>query len=314
MTSERLVVGENQKNVLSKKMSPCKYYLSTFAVMKKLNHLSLNLLLLAVVVAIGSSCKKKENKCNEQLAIEGPTYVNEGDNFTLTPINATDINGVNTYFYWKYADMSNATQTVSGMYEVFDASPVTFEKADIRHEGLYMFKIHNSDDNCIDALASHTVKIIPKVSPCFNSLSVDTMLIDESFTAGTIEQPYVPVLTLNSFGDEFSVELVMPMFTYFLEFSFDIPIPNYSSTYTLRNTYQNYADSQIPDDPIIQAYVEFSPDNEGADAYRIAENQENIYVKVEDNVMYLSYCDLLFTHTSIPGRTIKLSGKVKINL
>jgi hypothetical protein len=282
--------------------------------MKKLNHRQFNLLLIAALVAIGSSCKKNENKCNANLTLEGPVYVNEGDNFTLTPTNATDINHSNTYFYWLYADMSNATQTVDGMYEVSDTDPVTFEKADIRHGGVYSFKIHNADDKCPPAIASHTVIIVPKVSPCFNSLPIDTMMIDQSFTSGVIEQAFDPALTVNSYGDEFSVELLMPMFTYFLEFSFKIPVPNYSSTYTLRNTYQNYADSQIPDDDVIQAYVQFSPDNEGYDAYRIAENQQNIYVKVEDNVMYLSYCDLLFTHTSIPGRTIKLSGKVKVNL
>ena len=281
--------------------------------MKLKQQYTLNLLLFAALVAIGTSCKKKEDKCNEQLAIQGPTYVNEGDNFTLTPINATNINQVNTYFYWKYADMSNATQTVDGMYEVSDADPVTFEKADIRHDGVYIFKIHNADDKCLPAMASHTVKIIPKVSPCFTTMELDTMIIDESFTAGMIAQPYVPVLSVGTYQDEFNVELAMPMFTYFLAFYFDVPIPDYSSTYTLRNYYQNYADSQIQDDPVIQAYVEFSPDNEGADAYRIAENQQNIYVKVEGNDMYISFCDLLFTHTSIPGRTITLSGKFKVN-
>lgn len=289
-------------------------YLSIFVAMMKLKQQhTLNLLLFAALIAIGSSCKKNQNKCNENLTLEGPVYVNEGENFTLTPTNATNINQSNTYFYWLYADMSNATQTVDGMYEVSDADPVTFEKADIRHEGVYSFKIHNADDKCPPAIASHTVKIIPKVSPCFTSLALDTLMIDQSFSSGIISQSYVPVLTVGTFGDTYSVELSMPMFTYFLKFYFDIPIPNYSSTYTLRNYYQNGADSQIQDDPIIQAYVEFSPDNEGADAYRIAENQQNIYVKVEGNDMYLSFCDLVFTHTSIPGRTIKLSGKVKVN-
>jgi hypothetical protein len=274
---------------------------------------TLNLLLFVALVAIGSSCKKNENKCNAQLAIEGPVYVNEGDNFTLTPVNATDINQSNTYFYWQYADMSNFSQTVDGMYEVSDTDPVTFEKADIRHDGVYKFKINSGNDKCPDVTASHTVKIIPKVSPCFNTMVLDTLMIDESFSGGIIDQSYVPVLAIGTFGDEFDIELVMPMFTYFLEFYFDIPIPDYSSTYTLRNYYQNYSDTQIQDDPVIQAYVEFSPDNEGADAYRIAENQQNIYVKVEGNDMYISFCDLLFTHTSIPGRTITLSGKFKVN-
>ncbi len=281
--------------------------------MKPKQQYTLNLLLFVALVAIGSSCKKNETKCNAQLAIEGPIYVNEGDNFTLTPVNATDINQSNTYFYWQYADMSNFTQTVDGMFEVSDTDPMTFEKADIRHDGVYKFKINSGNDKCPDVTASHAVKIIPKVSPCFNTMLLDTLMIDESFSGGIIEQSYVPILSIGTYGDEFSVELAMPMFTYFLVFYFDIPIPDYSSTYTLRNYYQNYSDTQIQDDPVIQASVQFAPDNATYNDYRIAENQQNIYVKVEGNDMYISFCDLLFTHTSIPGRTVTVSGKFKVN-
>lgn len=271
-------------------------------------------LLLIAISALASSCLKKEKDCNAELKLEGPIYVNEGSDFTLTPTNVTDIDHANTYFYWQYADMTNANFTVGGMYEVSDADPVTFENADIRHDGVYSFKIDSGNDKCPDVIVSHTVHIVPKPSPCFNNLTLDTLEIDESFTGGTILQSYTPLLIEGTFGDAFTVDLAMPMFTYNLKFHFDIPVPDYSSTYKLRNYYQNGADAQIPDDPVIQASIEFSPDNEGYNAYRIAENQQNLYVKVEGNNMYLSFCDLLFTHTSIPGRTIVMSGKLKVAL
>lgn len=252
--------------------------------------------------------------CNENLQLNGPTSVVEGEDFTLTPLDYSKHQESNTYFYWEYPDMSDYYITVSGMTEVSSTDPITIENADIRDEGDYFFRIYSGNEDCDIAMGKHTLDVIPKTSPCFEELSTQYLIIDESFSNDIIYQSYTPILDESWDNSDFEVELSMPMFSYFLRLRFDIPIPDYSSTYKLRNSIISQSESLVDEDPIIHADIRFCPDNVSGDPYRVEDLQSNLYLKRQGNLMYLSFCDVVFTHQTYPDRTITVSGKVEVPL
>lgn len=269
-------------------------------------------LLISGLLFLTPSCKKKKMYCSE-ISIEGPDIVVEGEDIHLKVVNLPIEESLNTYYYWKFANTDGYYTFMDDMVEVYDASPVTIHKADIRDNGLYAFSIHSSNDYCPVLTAVKYVKVIPKTCPCYNSIPFDTLIIDKSFSPEIEYRSYVPILDEALTGKDFGIELGMPMFSYFMKFHFDIPIPDYSSTYTIRNHFQNGTDGLVPDDKILQVDVEFSPDNEG-NVYRVAENQDNLYLKREGNYLIITFCDVLFTHKTITGRTLKISGKVRVSV
>jgi hypothetical protein len=262
-----------------------------------------------------TSCIKQPD-CGKPIFIIAPIEVMEGEDLTLGVKNVLD--GTNTYFYWEFPDMSAYSSTVDGMAEVSDFDPITIYKVDFRDEGNYRFKVSPGQDECDTKITSKFIKVIPKVSPCFADFSENTMLLTESFSANPFNLTLTPYVSGDTLNQDLQINLGMTggnNFGYALNFYFDIPKPTHSSTYTMRNYYQNFSDSQIEDDPYIQVEVAFSPNNEGYDAYRLVENTQNIYVKREGNTLIFSFCDVVFTKASSnPDRTISMSGKFKITL
>lgn len=281
-----------------------------------MKHIAFNIsLVLSVVISITSGCKKDSDKyCAPDLAIYGPSTFVEGEDFTLGPTHLPKEIAENTNYYWKYANMDGYNILTDGMTSVYDASPITIQSGDIRDQGTYTFRMRNDGIECSDMIASKEVQMIPKTCPCFDNLPMDTLIVDESFSTGTIYQPFTSVLQPDPWGSTFDLQLYLPMFTYDMQFNFDVPVPDYSSTYSLRNFYQNYYESNVPYDEFIQAYVTFTPSNEGADTYRLVDNQQNVYVKRVGNTLYITFCDLLFTHKLAPTKTITVSGKTVVNL
>lgn len=278
--------------------------------MNSLRHLKTYFYVLILLLSIFNSCSKKNEMCNQNLSIQGSTSVVEGEDVTLTPVGYSEYQEVNTYFYWEYPDMSGYNNTVSGMEEVYDTDPITIEDFDIRDEGDYFFRIASGNEDCDMAESKHTIDFIPKTSPCFEQLSTQYIVIEESFSPNTIYQTYSPSIPDSWDTTKFQVDFSMPLFSYYLKIEFDIPIPDYSSTYKLRNSLDLTSD----DDPIINAHIEFCPDNEPADTYRTDDLQHDLYLKREGNMMYLSFCNVVFTHQSIPSKTITISGKVELQL
>ncbi|MGV3629570.1 MAG: hypothetical protein ACO1O6_00090 [Bacteroidota bacterium] len=263
-----------------------------------------------ILVLFLTNCKKSEY-CAENLSLQAPASVVEGETIMLSVKNS--ISGANTYYYWTFPDMTPYSSTVGGAVEVSDDGPRFIEHADFRDDGEYTFTINPGDDKCSVAHDTKIVHVIPKTCPCYDELGENYLEINKSWLSGTFVQDFTPIFEETSFNDGFQVLYSMPMFTYQLEVHFETPAPHHSSTYALRNYYQNGLDG-MEDDPPVQAWITFVPAADSYNTYRVVEGAGNLYVKYENNQLVLSFCDLVFTHTSDPNKTIRLSGKARVDL
>ena len=268
--------------------------------------------ILSVFLSISYGCKK--DTCIQDLNLVAPSSVMEGEDIYLSVTGADE--AVNNSYYWGLADMSYYSTLVDGMVEVSGPDPIIIENADLRDNGSYAFRIiPGQAGECPKVQSDKIITVIPKVSPCYNTTTENVLFIDESFSSGVINQTFTPTYeNIWSSGSDFHIGLSMPMFTYAMDFYFYILPPEHSSTYTLRNYYQNASDGSVEDDFFIQAEVYFCPDNEGGNSYRVTENLDNLYVKREGNQLVLTFCDVEFSHITIPSKTVTISGKVRVDL
>jgi hypothetical protein len=261
-----------------------------------------------------TSCKKK--KCGSKMTLTAEDSVIEGESIHLAVKDSypTDNGTTNTYFFWEFPNMAEYSSTTAGMLEVHDASSRTIDNADFRDGGDYYFKVNPGNEKCSDVTAKKHVTVIPKTSPCINTVTENTLVIDESFTTTVITEPILPQLTTDSYN-AFHVSLLLTTINGQFEIYFDIPFPKQSSTYSLRNRYQNSTDSEMEDDAPVQANILFIPNGEIYNSYRIVEGFNDLYVKLEGNQLVITFCNVVFTKaSSFPLRTITVSGKARVQI
>ncbi len=252
------------------------------------------------------SCRKK-NDCSQNMQIIGPDSVNEGEEIQLNIKNPIP-EKTNTYYYWNYPDMSHYYSLVDNFVEVDYAEPAYIEKARVTDEGQYTFKVISKE--CGTVTVSKNIKVIPLVSPCFNSTFDNQLDLTKSNSPIQVFQKFTPILHDNL--SDFYIELKMPMFTYTMNLYFYKSIPVKSSRYLIRNRYQNAFDDQIPKDEDLHVYIDFATASVGYDYYRVDEALNNLYLKREGNQMIISFCDVAFKGKY--NDSIVVSGKVNINL
>ena len=265
---------------------------------------------ISLFLGLSTSCKKLKLKCTDKLSIKGPYVVNEGDKFILKPEYEPATHYTNEHFFWTYPYTSSSNYFSGYENSVKYPNPVIFYDAGITHQGEYSFRVKASESKCQELTAYHTIMIKPKKAPCFDELTTETIRINESYSSGTIEKPYTYSLIDNpNEKDGFIVRL--NMFPQIFELKFHIPIPSYSSAYKLRNSWNSNNGFK----PMLNAEIVFSPASSGNHNYKIDDYEDEIlYLKREGDVMYLTFCELVFIHESIPDRTVTISGKIKIDL
>lgn len=263
--------------------------------------------LLITIILISSSCKRK-NTCNKGMFISGPHYVVEGESFTLKPINYDEVQYTNTNYYWTYPESTGWAYSSGNSEEFLEPESISVSKADKRHEGLYYFTIDSGNHECNydDGIAVHEVKIAPKTCPCFNNISTNQIIIDDSNENEPLTYNVASDYELAWDSTEFRVEPLLPMFSYSIYVDFHLHPPDYSSTYKLKGT-----DSWSIEEPLIQAKIHFQP-HYTANNYILDGEDQEIFFKREDDGFYLTFCNVNFVNEIYTNRTATISGKIKI--
>ena len=128
------------------------------------------------------SCKKEEESCGENMTLNAPISVYEGETINLKPVNAPV--GTNTYYNWELVDMSKYPTG----FTPSEPGPTAIINASIFDEGEYIFLANPNADGCSNvAKASKYVKVLALPSPCYDNVATNVLEITESnSTSGSI--------------------------------------------------------------------------------------------------------------------------------
>lgn len=283
--------------------------------MKRIKYLGMSITVTLLLTMLHSSCLKdwgkQKNECSENLDITGPHSVVEGDPFTLTPVGYYEEPDVNTDYYWDYPPSTGWYYSTGNTENVMDPDPISVDHADKRHEGVYVFRVDSGNDHCNsdNAVKSHEVHILPKPSPCFDSMPNNYMEVYDAYydnaTAGSANPYYEQEWDSTSF----EISVIFPGAR--CEMLFDLPIPDYSSSYQLRDGWPVGDDIE---NPLIEAEISFNFTNESGDPFELKSDDQELYLKREGDDLFVTLCDVVFVHKNLASRTINLSGKIYIQL
>ncbi|MGM0478266.1 MAG: hypothetical protein ACQERC_03505 [Bacteroidota bacterium] len=263
-----------------------------------------------------SSClkdlKKQPNQCSEELYIGGAHEVIEGESFTLTPAGYYETPHVNTTYRWYYPASTGWFVSTGNTEDMDDPEPITVEEADKRHEGDYRFSIHSGYDNCngVDASISHEIQILPKPSPCFDSISTNYMEAYDTYYDNTTAGSTTPFHT--EAWDSTSFEINANFAGASCEMVFEIPTPDYSSSYQLRDWWGTTSDGI--ENPLVEAEIHFNFSNEPGHPFVLKGDDQELYLKREGDDMFVTLCDVVLVHENVASRTVHLTGKIHVEL
>gem|GEM_PF-4101956 len=268
-----------------------------------------------LLTMLHSSClkdlKKQKNKCSENIDIDGPYSVVEGDPFTLSPVGYYEEPDVNTTYYWYYPPSTGWYYSSGNTEDMDEPEPVKVEQADKRHEGTYSFSVNSGYDKCNgeEAYTSHEVIILPKPSPCFDSIPNNYMEVYDAYYDNTTAGSANPYYEQEWDSTSFEISVIFPGAR--CEMLFDLPIPDYSSSYQLRD---GWPVGDGIENPLIEAEISFNFTNESGYPFELKNDDQELYLKREGDDLFVTLCDVVFVHKNLASRTINLSGKIYIEL
>lgn len=223
------------------------------------------------------------------MIIVAPGSIYERSKLTLLVRNVHSI-GTNVDYGWMFPDMSPySTLGGYGLDVGMKDSIWSINSVKVQDQGTYTFT--TSDSECGTFKANKYVEILPLPIPCSNEVEDNKLYVVDSATG--IQDVVSFTVDLHDVVYELYLSIEAPMFTYDLTVEFDY-IPERSSTFYLRNFYENGIESQIPEDEFTQASIVFTPSSATATQYKLSPLTEDIYVRRNGNQMTLSLCNVRF--------------------
>jgi hypothetical protein len=224
------------------------------------------------------------------MVLIAPTVVYERASVDLSVKNVPYFNA-NTQYWWKFPDMSIYGQQSGYGVDVHQSdADFTLTELTMHDKGLYIFTV--KDDDCGVFQAKKHIEVLPLPTPCFDDIEPNKLLVRDSATGiESLIDCFVDVFNADNSGIKLSFK--GPMFTYDLEVEFP-EMPEETSTFYLKNYYENGTDQNIPDNDLTQAYIAFQPSTSTVFDYRLIPLTEDIHFKREGNQITLTLCSVRF--------------------
>lgn len=250
-----------------------------------------------------TSCKKELSNCEKQnengFYISGPSEIYEREDLHLKIENLFDL-GSGSNYYWMLPDMTLYASTISG-YGVEVGYETERDVLAMRMEDAGDYTFSSTEKNCGEFRNTKFVKVLPLPCPCFDSIIGEQFIVQDS-SSGIAKVLNVNNTTgsSNQFisyaydgGQEYSIRL-----------EFDKTLEQ-SRSFSLKNMYKQI-EGDMTDEYRI-ASICYRPPGTNLSDYFIQPNVEDVYVKIENNLITFTICGLTFRREN--GPTKYLSAK-----
>jgi hypothetical protein len=224
------------------------------------------------------------------MEINSESFVYERGTIVLNVQNVYEI-ALNPDHQWIYPNHDPSVSPIYGVNNVYlsnDNTKLTISNATVYNEGNYSFS--NSGDCGVFSVEKH-IQVIPLPTPCFDDIAPNQLYVRDS--ASGAESTVTCSVQLMDAEDDLYFHFNGPMFTYKLTLDFDY-LPEKSSTFYLRNYYENASDIDLPDDELRQAFIAFIPSNASPTDYRLLALTEDVHIKRDGNQITVTLCNVRF--------------------